>query len=176
MDLRRKVEQLFGLVNEAYATLRNSASRADYDKKRLKQEGRVEAAADAKAGGKAEKEKMAAALFEEGRHLLAKRDFEKAVERLKGCVWLMPDKAVYHHHLGVAMIQIPAHRKSAEQHLLKALELDSMSINSHLKLAELYIAVNLHRKAERQLQDLMRWDPDNPKALKLLAELEKIAG
>jgi curved DNA-binding protein CbpA len=173
--VRRKVEQLFGLVNEAYATLRNPASRADYDEKRLKKEGRVEAAAKAKAGGEAEKETMAAALFEEGRNLLAKRDFDKAVERLRGCVWLKPDKAAYHHYLGVAMAKIPAHRKSAEQHLLKALELDTTSINSHLELAELYMAVNLLRKAERQLHDLMQWDPENPKALKLLAELKKIA-
>jgi len=178
MDLRRKVEQLFGLVNEAYATLRNPASRDDYDAKRLKlkREGRVEAASEAKVGGKAETDKMAAALFEEGRNLLAKRDFEKAVERLRGCIWLKPDKAVYHHYLGVAMAKIPAHRKSAEQHLLKALELDSTSINSHLELAELYIAVNLRRKAERQLHDLMQWDPDNPKALKLQDALNNMAG
>ena len=47
------------------------------------------------------------------------------------------EKAVYHHYLGVAESEMPKLRKSAEQHFLKAIELDTMTTESRLELAKL---------------------------------------
>jgi curved DNA-binding protein CbpA len=173
-NIRLKAEKVFSSINEAYVTLRNPNSRALYDETRLAKESKVEAELKARGGSKSEDEKTAAALFREGRSLLAGGNFEKAVERLKGSVWLYPEKAVYHHYLGVALSEIPKLRKSAEQHLLKALELDKTSADSRLELAKLYIKVSLPRRAEQQLQEFMRWDPENIKALEILKELKKL--
>jgi curved DNA-binding protein CbpA len=174
-DLRAKVERVFASVNEAYITLKDPASRVRYDEERHTKESKVEAELKARAGGHSEDEKTAEVLYRDARILLRKGDFEKAIERLKGCVWLSPEKAVYHHYLGVAMGEIPKFRKSAEQHLLKAIELDSVSSDSHLELAKLYIKVMLPRKASLQLQELLRWDPHNPKAQKLMTELKNLS-
>jgi tetratricopeptide (TPR) repeat protein len=174
-DLRAKVERIFALINEAYITLKDPASRVRYDEERHTKESKVEAELKARAGGHSEDEKTAEVLYRDARMLLTKGDFEKAIERLKGCVWLSPKKAVYHHYLGVALGEIPKLRKSAEQHFLKAIELDSLSADSHLELAKLYIKVMLPRKASLQLQELMRWDPDNLKAQKLMAELKNLS-
>ncbi len=171
-DILLKAQRVFTHINEAYMVLKDPAARAGYDETRLTKESRVEAA---RAAAKSEDEKTAAGLFHEGRSLLAQGDFEKAVERLKGSVWLRPEKAAYNHYLGVAESQIPRFRKSAEQHLLKAIELDSTSIASHLELAKLYIKVALRRKAEHHLQELMRWDPANREAIKLFDELKRNA-
>jgi curved DNA-binding protein CbpA len=173
-DICLKAQKVFTYVNEAYGTLRNPESRAVYDEMRLSTESKVEAELKARAGVQSEDEKIAAGLFREGRIFLAEGDFEKAVERLKGSVWLCPKKAAYHHYLGVAQSQIPRLRKNAEQNLLKAIELDSTHIASNLELAKLYIKVMLPRRAESHLQEFMRWDPENPEAHKLLDELKNL--
>lgn len=173
-EVRSKAEKVFTKINEAYTTLKDPVFRKDYDEKRLTKESRVEAELKAKAAKRSEDEKTAEALYQDGRALLAEGDYEKAVERLKGSVWLCPEKAAYQHFLGVAQSEIPSQRKSAEQHLLKALEINKMSVATHLALAKLYINVSLRRKAEQQLQELLRWDPENKEAQKLLAGLKNL--
>ena len=97
----------------------------------------------------------------------------QAIDRFKGSAWLCPDKAVYHHYLGVAQSEIPNLRKSAEQSFLKAIEIEKTAAITHLELAKLYVKVNLRRKAEQQLQELLRWDPENKEAHRLLDELNR---
>ncbi len=172
--IRNSAEQVFAYINEAFTTLGNSVSRASYDEKRLTQESKVEATLRARAAAGAEEEKMAAVLFRQGRISLSKGNFEKAVEQLKECVWLRPEKAKYRHYLGLAQLEMPQLRKKAEEHLLKAIQLDSMSMDSYLALAKLYIKVRLPRKAEMQLQKLISLDPDNVEASQLLAELKNL--
>jgi len=169
-EVRRKAEQVFARINEAYFTLKTPPSRAAYDAKRFAPGAKT---AEAKSGV-AQPREMAEALFREGRVLLAKGDAATAVERLKGCVWLCPEKADYHHYLGVAQSKITSLRKSAEQHLLRSIELEDLSADSHLALASLYIDVNLPRKAELQLQQVLLLDPENVEARKLSAELKKL--
>lgn len=173
-DARSKAEKVFTCINEAYVTLKGPISRAVYDEKRLTKESKVEVELKARAAKQSEDEKMAEALYREGRILLAKGDFEKAEERLKGSVWLCPEKAAYHHYLGAAQSEIPKLRKSAEQNLLKAIELDSMSAASNLELAKLYLKVMLYRKAELQLQEFIRNDPENREAQRLFGELKRL--
>ena len=67
-------------------------------------------------------------------------------------------------------------RKEAEQHLLKSIELDGMQAEPYLALGKLYISVNLPRRAETQLQEALRWDPENSEAQKLLRELGTASG
>ena len=154
-ETRGRAEQVFAKINEAYHILKTPASRGVYDLQGPKK----------KAGSAGPKTEMAQSaetaegLYREGRELLAKGDLETAVERLKGSVWLCPEKATYHYYLGVAESQVPKYRKSAEQHLLKAIELEDISAASHLALAKLYIDVRLPRKAELQLEQALRWDP-----------------
>lgn len=172
-ETRNKAEQVFTCINGAYLTLKDPVSRAGYDEKRLITGSKLEAGLKSRAIKQSEDEKTAEALFHDGRALLAKGDLEKAVERLKGCVWLDPEKAVYHHYLGMAESEMPKLRKSAERHFLKAIELNKITTASRLELARLYIKVSLWRKAELQLQELMRWDPENSEVQKLLTELNK---
>ncbi len=172
---RAKTERVFACINNAYSTLRDAALRASYDETRLTKESKVEAALKAKAASKSEEEAQVEALFKEGRLSLSSGDFERAVEQLKSCVWFRPKKASYNYYLGLAESEMPALLKSAEQHFLKAIELESMSTETHLALAKLYIKVMLPRKAEIQLQEALHWDPANAEAHRMLAELEKAA-
>jgi curved DNA-binding protein CbpA len=173
-ETRGMAEQVFTYINKAYFTLKDPVFRADYDEKRLSKESKVEAELKARGSTQSNDEQTAEAIYREGRTLLNNQDYEKAVEHLKACVWLCPNKPKYNHYLGVAESEIPKLRKSAEQHLLKAIELDNTAVVSRIELAKLYIKAMLRRKAELLLHELIRWDPHNREIQKLMDELRRL--
>jgi curved DNA-binding protein CbpA len=168
---RARVESLFTYITGAYTTLCDQAARANYDETRLVKESQVEATLQGRATGDTDKDKIAETMFNAGRASIKKREFDKAVEQLRECVWLRPGNAKYHHYLGVAQIEIAALRKEAEQHLLKAIEFENMNADSYLQLGRLYLKVNLSKRAEAQFHEALRWDPENAEALRLLESL-----
>lgn len=169
--LRRKAERLFTFITGAYTTLSDPAARASYDEARKTKESQVEAARQSVAAADVETEKMAEALFNAGCASLASKDYEKAVRQLKESVFFQPNVARYQLYLGVAEAAIPRLAKEAEQHLLRALELDPMRIEGRLELGKLYMRVNLPKRAETQFLEVLRWDPENKAALRLLDEI-----
>lgn len=171
--LRRKAERLFTFITGAYTTLSDPAARASYDEARKTKESQVEAARQSVAAVDVETEKMAEALFNAGCASLASKDYEKAVRQLKESVFLQPNVAKYQLYLGVAEAGIPRLAKEAEQHLLRALELDPMRVEGRLELGKLYMRVNLPKRAETQFLEVLRWDPENKTALRLLDEIGK---
>jgi tetratricopeptide (TPR) repeat protein len=114
---------------------------------------------------------MAESFFQAGRAFIAKREFEKAVEQLKGSVWICPKNAKYNHYLGVAEMEIPKLRRDAEKHLLAAIELDNSFVETRLELARLYIDAQLPRKAEQHLHQALQLDPENRQAQKMLKKI-----
>ncbi len=172
-DLHAKAEKLFSLINEAHSTLASPESRAAYDAERTKKESRVAASIQSRSSIDKEQEEIAAGLYRAGRLALAAHNFEKAVTHLKECVWLRPKVAAYHHYLGVAQKEIPKLHKEAEKHLLKALELDSTSIDSHLELGKLYLKVSLPNRAAVQLEQVLRWVPAHEEAQRLLNGIKR---
>lgn len=171
--LRRKAERLFTFITAAYTTLSDPAARASYDETRKTKESQVEAARQSVAAVDVETEKMAEALFNAGCASLASKDYERAVRQLKESVFLQPNVAKYQLYLGVAEAAIPRLAKEAERHLLRALELDPMRIEGRLELGKLYLRVNLPKRAETQILEVLRWDPENKTALRLLDEIGK---
>jgi tetratricopeptide (TPR) repeat protein len=171
-DFRARVEKLFTYITGAYTILSNPVARANFDETRLQKESQVEATLQGRAAVDADKEKMAETIFRAGRRSLITCEFEKAVSQFKECVWLFPDKARFHHFLGVAQSEIAPLRKEAERHLLKAIELESSHTESYVELGRLYLKVNLMKRAESHLYEALRWDPLNTEALKLLREIQ----
>jgi curved DNA-binding protein CbpA len=170
--LRELADKLFTYITGAYTTLSNPASRAAYDETRLRKESQVEAALHGRSAVDMDKDKMAEALFRAGKTSMTNGDFEDAVRQLKECVWLFPENARYHHHLALAQGEIGTMRKEAEQHLLKAIELEPTRPDSHLELGRLYLRVNLPKRAQAKFCDVLRWDPENRDAKYLLQTLE----
>ncbi|MDI9611604.1 MAG: J domain-containing protein [Acidobacteriota bacterium] len=161
--VRASAQRLFAAVNEAWSTLRDPAARAAYD--------RSLAAGAEKKATKEDDQKTADTLYRSGRALLARGEFAQAAERLKGSVWLRPEHAAYRHALGMAEARLPRMQKSAEGHLLKAIELDPLRFDSRLELARIYLEAGLRRRAEAQVAEVLRWDRENQEALRLQAEM-----
>ncbi len=167
-DFRSKVDKLFTFITGAYSTLSDPASRSSYDDSRKKSESKVEAALQSRATTDLDKAKAAETLFRAGRAALIKGDHETAASHFSECVWLNPETARYQHFLGVAQMEIAQLRKEAEGHLLKAIALDKARVDSYLELGRLYLKANLPKRAETQFYEVLRWDPDNPVALRML--------
>ncbi len=172
-EFRSRAGKLFTYITGAYTTLSDAAARVHYDDTRMKKESMVEATLQGRAAVDAEREKMAELLYRAGRIAIRNGEFEKAVAQLKESVWLRPETARYHQYLGVAQTEIPALRKEAEQHLLKAIALEPMRADSHLELAKLYLKVSLPKKARAQIDEALRWDFENPEAQKILKTLDE---
>jgi Tfp pilus assembly protein PilF len=71
----------------------------------------------------------------------------------------------------MAQAEIPKLRKEAEHHFLKAIEIDQTQVDSRLQLGMLYTKVNLVKRAAAQFEEVLRWDPGNSTAGRMLAEL-----
>jgi tetratricopeptide (TPR) repeat protein len=173
--VRRNVERLFTYITAAYTTLGDPAARAVYDEQRLVAGSKLEAALHARAGADTDKEMSAGALFRIGQQLMAGQNFEKAVLTLGECVFLKPEVSKYRRALAYAQTEIPRHRKDAEQNLLKAIELDPMDLESYVALGQLYLRVNLPRRAEAQFRHVLRLDPGNREAEKGLKALAAVS-
>jgi len=169
---RGKAEKLFTRITGAYSTLTDPSSRSAYDRGRLKGGAAGDAPLKGRSAMDLDRENMAEVLFRAGQGFFAKGDFEKAVEKLKECAWLKPEVPKYPFLLGAAQAEIPKMRKEAEQNLLKAIELDRSMTDAHLALGKLYLRVGMTLRAEAQLREALRSNPNNAEAGRLLQEIE----
>jgi DnaJ-domain-containing protein 1 len=165
---RESIDRLFARITGAYSALGEPAARSQYDDELKKQQDGRQPKVETGSGRGAEKKRMADALFRAGGGALAASDFEKAAELFRECVWLQPDVAKYLLGLGLAQLELPRRRKEAEQSLLDAIRLEPLLSAAHMALARLYVKVNLPRRAEARLVELLRWDPHNREAQSLL--------
>jgi len=172
-SLRSQVEQVFSFINTAYVTLRDPGLRFNYDEKIRKEGDRTKDPKKAKTSTNAAEAETIESLFRLGRRSLTQREFEKAAKELKSCVHLRPENAQYNYFLGLAESEVPSLYKSAEQHFFKVIELEPSAVDTRIALVKLYLKVRLRRKANLMLDEVLRWDPDNPKAVKLREQINK---
>ena len=172
-NLQTQVEQVFSYINKAYTTLRDPSLRIRYSQERREKEEKTQSKKKAGLSADTTEDEAIEALFQRGRKSLLQGEFEKAAKELKSCAYLRPENYQYNYFLGLAESEISGLYKSAEQHFLKALESEPMSIDSRIALVKLYLKVHLRRKATMVLDEIMRWYPDNPEAIKLRDAIKK---
>jgi Flp pilus assembly protein TadD len=97
----------------------------------------------------------------QGRARFDRREYHAAVHLLREAIKLDASKPQYHFHLGIALMRNPRTRREADEHLVKALELDPYNSQIRLKLAMLYKEVGLTKKAEHYFRETLSMDPDN---------------
>lgn len=175
-SLKAKAQALFTSMTGAYSTLADADSRSAYDRERQHKRASSDRAATGRESQQLDRENMAEVLFRAGYGRYLKGDYDKAIEKLKECVWLKPDVAKYRCYLGCSQAEVSRQRKEAEQNLLKAIELDQTLVESHLALGRLYLKAGMPRKAETQLKEVLRWKHGDAEAEKLLREIASMEG
>lgn len=104
--------------------------------------------------------------YQQGRARLERKEYHAAIHLLREAVKLEPAKAVYHFHLGSALIRNPKTRREADEHLSKSAELDPYNSQIRVKLGLIYKEVGLKKRAEHFFKDALSLDPDNRMAKK----------
>ncbi len=107
-------------------------------------------------------------LYQQGRARYDRKEFHAAVHLLREAIKADSSKPHYHYHLGVALIRNPRTRREAEQHLMKAAELDPYNAKIRLKLAVLYKEVGMPKRADHYFRETLSLDPDNRVAMREL--------
>jgi curved DNA-binding protein CbpA len=108
--------------------------------------------------------------YRQGRACFDRKEYHLAVHLLREAVKLDPSKAAYHYHLGSVLIRSPRTRHEAEEHLLKAAELEPYNAQIRLKLGLMYKEAGLAKKAQIYFREALQIDPDNKGAKREMAQ------
>jgi curved DNA-binding protein CbpA len=162
-DMKRQLTTLFENINEAYQVLRVKEKRDQYN---------LDLASGTKKYGqnephpasKEETDKAAAeALFNVGMKQMHVQNFWGAEESFRGAARLVPSKADYIFHQGLAVFRLPRRSHEAEEYFLKAIELAPNRIEYYLELGSFYTKIGLREKALIQFQRALKRDPQSDK-------------
>jgi tetratricopeptide (TPR) repeat protein len=165
-DLQEAVNSIFMRVSEAYSTLQNPVTRAEYDREVLRLTS--PAAPDNAAP---EDSHLAKAQFTKGLALLNSGDVWSAIQALRWAANLAPQNPRYHSWLGVALMRTKKRLHEAEEHCKTAIALDYNNAQYYVHLGQVYKTGHLLDKAAKQFETALRLDPKHPGALKELREL-----
>jgi tetratricopeptide (TPR) repeat protein len=160
-DLLTRFEEFFTRVTEAYNTLWEAESRAEYDQ--------LLAAASKDVGGKgSDTAYLARQNFLRGRALAGQRKLTEAVTFLENAVQLDPAQAEYHLELGLILSRNPRHREAAERCLLQAIELSPTLAAAYVALGQMYAKAGRPGRAVRMAREALRWEPGHLEASEIL--------
>jgi curved DNA-binding protein CbpA len=159
---KAKAEEKFQNLTEAVNVLTNPARRKQHDSELTSGIGKN---ADLASVGKAYLAKGAKA-FKDGDMRAAYENFDMAVKH-------NPNDAKAFHYLALAAIRIPAYTRQAVQAIESALQKEPMN-GTFLKDAGLILKrAGLNAKAERYLEEALKWDASNAEVQNALAELRQ---
>lgn len=161
--LHSKLQHAFSKLSQAYETLKDLKTRELYDFK-LQKEGAGGNTADISRQSPAE-------VFELGITQLQAGNYGQAVALLTRAIQLAPNSAEYHARFGQALAMNPNFRHKAEGELQTAIRLEGKNPEWRLLLAEFYLAANLQKRAEGELNRLLAIAPDNAAARQMLSNL-----
>ncbi|HKC24081.1 MAG TPA: DnaJ domain-containing protein [Thermoanaerobaculia bacterium] len=158
---RVEAERLFQLMTEAVNVLTNEARRKAHDFDLDKGSG----------SGTHEPQAVAKAYLAKGVKAYKDGDFPEAVTLFDMSVqhWNKDPRAL--HYLAMACIKVPEKVRKGVDAIEAALKLDPMNGAAHRDAAKLYMMVGLAAKAERHLDEALKWMPDDAETRRLLAEI-----
>lgn len=145
---KRRAQEEFTTLTEAFNTLSNPNSRREYDLSLASP--RV-----------ALPEQIARDAYDRAVRLMEQRAFHDAVELLRTAVHHQPQEARYHAALGQALSRNPHWVREAVQELEQAIRLDPRRAQYHSQLAEVLLGQGLKLRARRAAETALQLDPGN---------------
>jgi curved DNA-binding protein CbpA len=155
-ETKIRAERLFAAITEAYATLSKAESRSEYDKT-LSQASDKPSAESTAASATA----MARQNYLHGRTLYDKQEMVKALTFFEHAVEQDGGKEEHHRYLALVQSRNPRFRKEAEQHFLRAIELNPTRADNYAHLGVLYRKLGQEEKGLEYLQKALSWDAGN---------------
>ena len=82
----------------------------------------------------------------------------------------------YRYYLGVALSKNPKWRREAEEHFVKAIEIEQFNADYYIALGTLYKDVGMLKRAESQFKQALQISPHNAAAQEALESLQESNG
>jgi curved DNA-binding protein CbpA len=162
-ELRDKIASIFTFINQAYVTLSDSARRREYDAVILRKVERKPQ--EDQRRGIDEQFRKGVAEFKRG-------NYWGAADLLRGLTRKNQHKAAFWAYLSFALINIPSREKEAEETIRKAIELEPKTAQYYMHLGDIYQKAGMNKRAIRQYEVALQWDPVNEKAKRKINELK----
>jgi len=160
---KEKIEDIFDKITKAYRTLTSKQQRQEYD---------IRGASSPPDTGR-DVVKKADTKFRQAKTLYTMGRYEDAVILLEEAVRLNKNKGDYFLLLAMTEVKIPSFRKKAEEHFLKAAELEPWNPEAYVGLGMLYKQEGMLTKATRLLQKALEVDSSHELARRELEALGK---
>jgi DnaJ-class molecular chaperone len=157
-------EGRFQTLTEAVNVLTNPARRKQHD---------AEIASPNARGGAADLTQVAKAYLSKGIKAFKEGDLPTAYENFDMAAKHNPAEGKAFHYLAMAATRIPSHARQAVQAIETAVQREPMNA-TYLKDAGMICKrAGLAAKAERYLDEALKWDAENPEIRAALAELRQ---
>ncbi|MGH9870743.1 MAG: J domain-containing protein [Candidatus Polarisedimenticolia bacterium] len=156
-DMLQDLEAFFAAMTQAYNTLSDSKTRAEYESELHGPAQRRSESMDRTA--------MARDAYLRGRKAAEKGDLFEAIRLFETATENDPGRAEYFHYLGACQGQNPHWRKKAEESLQRAIRMNPAAVASYVELARLYRKGGLERKSHEMYAQVLKWDPTHKEAL-----------
>ena len=164
-DLKNALDVIFSTLAQAYDTLKVPATRGSYDAKVFRLEAPAGSSSDrpapiAPTSGPPQP-KLAELNYRQGRSHYDQQDYWSAVQAFRQSVRFEPQVARYRYWLAMALSKNAKWRREAEEHFLKALELEQFIADYYVGLGMLYKDAGMQKRAENQFKQALQLDPGN---------------
>jgi curved DNA-binding protein CbpA len=174
-EIKEALETIFSTLSQAYETLKVPATRTSYDAKIFKLDSPTltpekQTPSGSSAAGFGQ-QKLAELNYRQGRGYYEQEDYWNSVQAFRQSVRLEPSNGRYRYWLGMALTKNPKWRREAEEHFLKAIEIDQFKAEYCAGLGNLYKEVGMARRAQGQFNRALQLEPDNQTALEGLGSL-----
>ena len=174
-EFKEALETIFSTLSHAYETLKVPATRTSYDAKIYKLDAPTPtsekpAPSGSSAAGPGQ-QKLADLNYRQGRGYFDQQDYWSAIQAFRQSVRLEPGNARYRYWLGMALTRNPKWRREAEEHFLKAIEIDQFKAEYYAGLGLLYKEVGMIKRAHGQFNKALQLEPENRMALEGLGSL-----
>ncbi len=165
VDLKNALDVIFSTLAQAYDTLKVPATRGSYDAKVFRLETPAGASPDkatpAASPSIAAQQKLADLNYRQGRGQYDQQDYWSAIQAFRQSVRLEPEVPRYRYWLAMALSKNAKWRREAEEHFLKAIELEQFNADHYVGLGLLYKEAGMQKRAESQLKQALQVNPGN---------------
>ena len=174
-EIKEALETIFSTLSQAYETLKVPATRTSYDAKIFKLDSPAttpekQTPSGSSAAGPGQ-QKLAELNYRQGRGYYEQKDYWNSVQAFRQSVRLEPGNARYRYWLAMGLAKNSKWRREAEEHFLKAIEIDQFKAEYSAGLGNLYKEVGMAKRAQTQFNRALQLEPDNQTALEGLSSL-----
>lgn len=172
----RRIQVAFTELSHAHETLKNPESRESYNFKMRKE---MDAREKRRAAGQPDQPdirdagaEQALECFEQALQYMNDDEYGQASVLLARAVHYSPDNAQFRAYYGKALSADDKQRHKAESELQTAVRLDPKNAKIRLMLVELFVEMNMAKRAVGELTRFLEIVPNNRDAQKMLARLQ----